>query len=370
MNLLSKFQVLTGKHVKEGEKIVERKYRFTGDPKTVIITDEYFTLHQIVAVRTFMKADGVIVNKGTKGGWLSSEECLSHEGSCWVDEESDVIDSRVTGHARVEKSQLYGKSEVRWESSVINSKLDYGSIVTGVSTVSGTTMRDSYISGNVIVYNSELLHVKIHGDAIIFDSHLRAITIDYSKKTIDAEPLSMARVSVMCKQHEYITQTIRDHCKWDDVKISADLLVAHAPSILKSVTGEGISLVIEKTLRLENVELSAKTDIVCDGGYNEVMGDDFLNPIQIDGKVRLSGYNILSGQISISGVWRLIDTLMKDDSVLKSDTNTEVELKNGFLDSWASIIVENNALLGGKIKIQDAHLTDDNCYTLDSWTYA
>ena len=70
-----------------------KKYEFTGEEKVI----DTHTLHRIRAVRDFG-----VVKAGDLGGWIESEDNLSHDGYAWVDGEARVIcNARVTGNAYV-----------------------------------------------------------------------------------------------------------------------------------------------------------------------------------------------------------------------------------------------------------------------------
>ena len=71
---------------------MEKKYRLTDE------TVEFMgrTLHRIEALRDFTTSDGAIVYKGEKGGWVESENNLSHAVNCWV-----CDNAHVYGSARV-----------------------------------------------------------------------------------------------------------------------------------------------------------------------------------------------------------------------------------------------------------------------------
>lgn len=73
---------------------MEKKYRLL---KNDTITVDGRTLYRIEALRDF--AD---VEKGDKGGYVESEDNLSHVGNCWVYDNAWVYDNtRVLGNARV-----------------------------------------------------------------------------------------------------------------------------------------------------------------------------------------------------------------------------------------------------------------------------
>jgi hypothetical protein len=73
---------------------MEKKYRLLEDD-TITVSGR--VLHRIEALRDF-----VYVKKGDKGGYVESEDNLSHEGSCWVADNALVCtNARVSGNAYV-----------------------------------------------------------------------------------------------------------------------------------------------------------------------------------------------------------------------------------------------------------------------------
>ncbi len=73
---------------------MEKKYRLLEDD-TITVCGR--VLHRIEALRDF-----VYVKKGDKGGYVESEDNLSHEGNCWVADNALVCtNARVSGNAYV-----------------------------------------------------------------------------------------------------------------------------------------------------------------------------------------------------------------------------------------------------------------------------
>lgn len=66
---------------------MEKKYILTEEAKEI----GGHILHRIQAMRDFGG-----VQKGDLGGWVESEENLSHDGTCWVSD-----DGRVFGNAKI-----------------------------------------------------------------------------------------------------------------------------------------------------------------------------------------------------------------------------------------------------------------------------
>ena len=95
------------------------KYEFTGETK--LWGDS--TLHRIRRLRD-----------GKLGGWIESEDNLSQEGNCWVDDDAMVADSaRVYGNAKVSlwakvynNAQVYGNANVSAFAEVYDNAKVYG----------------------------------------------------------------------------------------------------------------------------------------------------------------------------------------------------------------------------------------------------
>lgn len=95
---------------------MNKKYEFTGE------TLELYgiTLHRIRAVKDFELMDGSKVHAGDLGGWIETEDNLSHDGSAWVADSARVAgDARVGGNARVYgNAQVYGDAQVGGDARV------------------------------------------------------------------------------------------------------------------------------------------------------------------------------------------------------------------------------------------------------------
>jgi len=82
-----------------------KKYKLTDETKIVNGT----TLHRIEALRDFGD-----VKSGNIGGWIESENSLSHNGNCWVFDGAWVFgNARVSGDALVcDNAWVYGDALV------------------------------------------------------------------------------------------------------------------------------------------------------------------------------------------------------------------------------------------------------------------
>ena len=96
-----------------------KKYKFTKE------TQQYFgrTLHRIVATRNFGN-----VKAGSLGGWIETEDNLSHEGNCWVYNDARAFENaRVFDNALVfGNAWVYGKARVFGNAQVSDNAWVYG----------------------------------------------------------------------------------------------------------------------------------------------------------------------------------------------------------------------------------------------------
>ena len=84
---------------------MERKYKLTDE----CMQYEGHKLYRIQSLRSFSN-----VKEGELGGYIESEDNLSHDGMCWVYDEAKVFgNAKVCGNANV-----YGKAEVRGDAKV------------------------------------------------------------------------------------------------------------------------------------------------------------------------------------------------------------------------------------------------------------
>lgn len=128
---------------------MEKKYLLRKD---LVKTFRKRTLYRIEALRDFSD-----VKKGDLGGWIQSEDNLSHEGNCWVDANSRVLDhAQVKEDAAVRSSIISLNAVIEGTSAVMDSDVRGTAVISGNSFVS-----ESYISGNVTVDSSRILSCEL-----------------------------------------------------------------------------------------------------------------------------------------------------------------------------------------------------------------
>ncbi len=192
-----------------------KKYEIIHDDKTQTknLNGELIEIYRIKALKSFIDAEGNIVKKGAKGGYIETESSLSQEGSCWVADGSIVADGAyvyddalvktsrvygayVAGKAIIEGSYIIGKntkiegtviqstvaddSRVRENALIKNSNIIDGAKIgkndaeAGIAvTIAGSTIRKSYVTGNSVIIDSEvetrykLVDVSIEGSVLV-----------------------------------------------------------------------------------------------------------------------------------------------------------------------------------------------------------
>lgn len=156
-----------------------QKYEFTDEIK------EFYsgTLHRIRAVRDIIDKDGkILVKKGDLGGWIESENNLSHKGTCWVYDEATVFGNGLVcenGTVR-DCGSVFGNGLVCGNSNVFksgavccNGKVlgngrvcDYG-IVAGSSLVYGVVAKNGNARGNSVIYDNAIVYGTVEDNAIV-----------------------------------------------------------------------------------------------------------------------------------------------------------------------------------------------------------
>lgn len=155
------------------------------------------TLHRIIAIRNFGE-----ISKGTVGGYVESEENLSHDGDCWIYDSAMVLEKgKVVENAKVrDNSVVYGNAIIRG-----SSKLSYWARVFGnaiisdesVVMINGIVCDTSIIEGNTIITDdatvlgvSKVKGCTVEGAALIKDSCIFDVIVSNNAKIINCDRIS------------------------------------------------------------------------------------------------------------------------------------------------------------------------------------
>jgi len=120
--------------------------------------DKETNLYQIQALR-----DGPWGPKGTLGGFVESENNLSHENNCWIYENTHVFgdahvfgNAYVFGNARISgNAHVYGNAQICENAHVYgNAKISGDAWIYGNAKIFGTARiyRNTCVSGNALIY--------------------------------------------------------------------------------------------------------------------------------------------------------------------------------------------------------------------------
>jgi hypothetical protein len=136
-----------------------RKYEFTGETKEVGV----HTLRRIIAVKDFCDEEGNwFIYDGDVGGWIESEENLSHEGYAWVADEACVYENaRVQENASVEGfAQMFGNAQAGGYALI----RDYAMVYENARIEGGIVEDRAWVHGDARLNE----HVKVYGDADVW----------------------------------------------------------------------------------------------------------------------------------------------------------------------------------------------------------
>ena len=150
-------------------------------------TDNPITVHRIRALRDFGD-----VKKGWLGGYITSEENLSHEGDCWVYDDATIIGTfpRIMHVAEIrDNAVIYGNVKVFGNAIIKDSSFitDYAvigdsAVIGGKTAIIGTVS----ITGKARVYNAHIAgRTKITGNAKIGKRRRKFVSIANASITDD-----------------------------------------------------------------------------------------------------------------------------------------------------------------------------------------
>jgi carbonic anhydrase/acetyltransferase-like protein (isoleucine patch superfamily) len=146
---------MTTDEIKNEDKALTPKYKL-GESKEF----QGRTLFRIIALRNFGA-----VTAGDIGGWIETEDNLSHSSNAWVNNEAAIY-----GSAKVyEDAQVYDSARV-WDNAVVyGSSMVYGNAgIAGKANVFG----NAQISGNAHVYGKAHVYgyTKMSGYVVAYDN--------------------------------------------------------------------------------------------------------------------------------------------------------------------------------------------------------
>lgn len=135
-----------------------KKYELTRESMTS--EDNKVKVYRIKALKDFGN-----VKKGDLGGFVESEDNLSHFGKCWIDNNAIVCDGAWVS----ENAKVCGNAFIYDDAEITGNARVYGnSEVSGFETEVGGHAR---VYGNAKVYDGLIRgKARVHGNAIIYDN--------------------------------------------------------------------------------------------------------------------------------------------------------------------------------------------------------
>lgn len=147
-----------------------RKYELTGETLTPWLG---MTLHRIRACRDIPRH---CVREGDLGGWIGSENNLSHDGDAWAFGNTWILgEAQVLGNARIDGSaRVYGRTLVYGDTRIDGDARIFGDArVYGYARISGNShvSDNSRVFGNARVYDDAQVfdYARVFGTAEVFD---------------------------------------------------------------------------------------------------------------------------------------------------------------------------------------------------------
>lgn len=226
-------------------------------------------LRQIKAVKSFYTASGEIVRWGDLGGFIESEENLSHEGGCWVASNANVFDdARVEDDAVICASSVCHGSGVIRGYALVSDHCDIGGecLISDHAKVSFSKV----IEDARICRCSEIQQECVIGGYSIIIGHTRL----YRCKCLGE---NMLNGSSYCARTFLTDTTLRGYCRVYD-------------SRLKNATVAG-SLLIDSCKLLDTYVHGLMKVKNCFIGNGEIQGNGGLCDVDlINSNVKVSGF--------------------------------------------------------------------------------
>lgn len=271
-----------------------KKYEFTGEIREETQSNGDVLL--LKKIRALIHIEPYGVRAGDEGGWILSEDNLSHRGTCWVDEnsmifgkgcvrdhafisEGSIVRERaiVGGRSKLKMTSVSGDTRIHDNVTVLFSKID------GESEFFGTALIETSVLSNVQMKTTEFLHVA-------------RCTIRARERFLLLKKAEFSGVDMELESGEVGAQLLME----DATGHSIHEFLIKSPATIKRVSFLGeVSLSIEasRTSSEENkqTEIIGESLVVIENGVFVLRGT------MITGETRLSGgvSNELLGTITI-----------------------------------------------------------------------
>lgn len=270
-------------------------------------------------IQALIDMPSIGVKKGDLGGFIGSDECLSHAGNCWVFEESTVaLGCIVIQNAQVKgRSHVSGKSRLGGNCVIENSDIKNGSFVRAESLVKGSTLNKSGISERTEIINSRLTQIRI-----------------MSGKVNNSRLQSVSSESLVFHNDAQI-----DDC---DMDFYDEKPYVFSSIQMKKVYATGLNVFqIAETTILTNVsfvgdsELSIGTPLSADKNICYLIGKEEL--VEVNSGQLTMVNSTIKGQITVSGIVQMENSELFGHATILNHTPECVSLVNTKVLECASI---------------------------------
>lgn len=148
---------------------MERKYELLTDQTKEFHNGTVYRIQALKDINDYIK-------KGDIGGWVSSENNLSHDGTCWIDNNAVVCEkARVKDNAYVyHNAMIYGHAIISGNAKVSgNANVHNFALVSENANVSDNAFLEDecHVHGNARVFGTPIIRdsANIYGNSAIFD---------------------------------------------------------------------------------------------------------------------------------------------------------------------------------------------------------
>jgi len=366
--------------VKENGKWVRRKYRLTRNTKETSVNNlELVTFVQIVATRHLRLDNGTIIPKGTLGGWVASEECLSHDGSCWLDEKSMAdYESSITEDAYVSKKSVITRGvQVSGKAKLVHSSIWGDTMISGNSLLKDGRIKDCVIDGEVAITDSDIEKSTLTGKVLVKKSKMKHVTVENQSSTLN----EIRYTRLLLAEEGKIKVNAPIYLRNCDLNLQ-EFVVNHSLS-MEHVKGESQCICVIVPTYLKNIQLLRSSQLFFNHGkdvddlsvkHSMIGTGESGNGIVLGGKIILSGEkgSLVGGKVVLQGDIDLVDSELHDNFSINlrqsKRKDTHLSLYRSKCKDFSTMILDES-MSSKHIQVENVLLQSDECLVLDNFLF-
>ena len=191
------------------------------NPKYELLSDDTITLNNITLRRIRALKDFGTIKKGTLGGYIESDNNLSHNGTAWIHDNAKVFgDALITDDAHVHRNAIIKDKTLIEDDAFVT---DNAIIQDHASVSDSAIIRDNArIYNNASVYGNALIQDKasISGNAQIYEyavitgtSQVTDNTLVYGKATLRGNVIVTGNAQIKDNANLYDHVRISEHAR-------------------------------------------------------------------------------------------------------------------------------------------------------------